>query len=109
MEREQIKEKQRLNKEIEEIVEQVKKEMMQTATDHLELTTKKTIIENEQMSNELSYQSKQTHLLLNKNKILSERNLELTRELKLIRETQDELAKRNLMYQKTIQTLVNQF
>ena len=35
----------------------------------LEMTTKRTIMENEQMSTELSYQSRQTEKLLSKNKV----------------------------------------
>ncbi len=41
--------------------------MMKLTDNQLEMTTKRTIMENEQMSVELSYQSRQTEKLLNKN------------------------------------------
>lgn len=40
---------------------------MKLTDNQLEMTTKRTIMENEQMSIELSYQSRQTEKLLNKN------------------------------------------
>lgn len=40
----------------------------------LEMTTKRTIMENEQMSIELAYQSRQTEKLLSKNNVLIEEN-----------------------------------
>jgi hypothetical protein len=42
-------------------------QMMKLTDNQLEMTTKRTIMENEQMSVELSYQSRQTEKLLNKN------------------------------------------
>ncbi len=42
-------------------------QMMKLTDNQLEMTTKRTILENEQMSVELSYQSRQTEKLLNKN------------------------------------------
>ena len=47
----------------------------QKCTDNqLEMTTKRTIMENEQMSVELAYQSRQTEKLLKKNNVLIEEN-----------------------------------
>jgi len=40
-----------------------------SADNQLEMTTKRTIMENEQMSVELSYQSRQTEKLLSKNTV----------------------------------------
>eukprot|EP00959_Pyramimonas_sp_CCMP1952_P066693 1392392-Pyramimonas_sp.AAC.1 len=53
---------------------------MEKLTDNqLETTTKRTIMENEQMASELAYQSRQTENLLTKNKKLLEDNLSLKR------------------------------
>jgi hypothetical protein len=52
------------------------KQTMEKLTDNqLETTTKRTIMENEQMASELAYQSRQTENLLAKNKKLLEDNL----------------------------------
>ena len=48
--------------------------MMKLTDNQLEMTTKRTIMENEQMSIELSYQSRQTEKLLTRNNILIEEN-----------------------------------
>lgn len=42
---------------------------MRCADNQLEMTTKRTIMENEQMSIELSYQSRQTEKLMGKNTV----------------------------------------
>lgn len=81
--------------------------MMKLTDNQLEMTTKRTIMENEQMSIELSYQSRQTEKLLNKNAGLVEENAELRRQIELSKQTESELAKRNGLYQKTIKTLVS--
>ena len=48
-------------------IKETKLQMMKLTDNQLEMTTKRTIMENEQMSIELSYQSRQTEKLLNKN------------------------------------------
>ena len=48
--------------------------MMKLTDNQLEMTTKRTIMENEQMSIELSYQSRQTEKLLTRNNVLIEEN-----------------------------------
>lgn len=58
------------------------------------------------MSIELSYQSRQTEKLLGKNTMLVEENHNLRRQLELSKQTEEELAKRNNVYQKTIKSLV---
>ena len=49
-------------------------QMMKLTDNQLEMTTKRTIMENEQMSIELSYQSRQTEKLLTRNNVLIEEN-----------------------------------
>jgi hypothetical protein len=53
--------------------------MMKLTDNQLETTTKRTIMENEQMSSELSYQSRQTEVLLQKNLKLQEENAQYKR------------------------------
>ncbi len=77
------------------------------ADNQLEMTTKRTIMENEQMSIELHYQSRQTEKLMNKNMVLLEENQDLRQQLALSKQTQEELARRNNVYQKTIKSLVS--
>ncbi len=48
-------------------IKETKLQMMKLTDNQLEMTTKRTIMENEQMSIELSYQSRQTEKLLTKN------------------------------------------
>eukprot|EP00983_Pelagomonas_calceolata_P065334 1148544-Pelagomonas_calceolata.AAC.5 len=126
----------------------------------LEMTTKRTIMENEQMSVELSYQSRQTEKLMSKNTarllglfgealpsllvrgsclharsqtceqcnpqqsmrmknrlpcyskikhsdVLVDENGDLRRQLGLSKQTEEELARRNNVYQRTIKSLVS--
>lgn len=49
--------------------------------DQLHMTTKRTILENEQMSSELQYQSKQTEQLLQRNTDLTEQNNTMKQEI----------------------------
>lgn len=49
------------------LIPQAKLEMLKLTDDQLEATTKRTIIENEHMSTELAYQSRQTEKLMARN------------------------------------------
>merc|ERR1719446_1138398 len=73
--------------------------------DQLHTTTKRTIMENEQMITELQYQSKETEKLLGQNRKLEKSLQETRRELGLSKETEQELAKRTQFYQKLIKKL----
>jgi hypothetical protein len=55
-------------------IKDTKANMMKLTDNQLETTTKRTIMENEQMSSELAYQSHQTEVLLQKNLKLMEEN-----------------------------------
>lgn len=60
-------------------IKETKANMMKLTDNQLETTTKRTIMENEQMSSELAYQSRQTEKLLQKNLKLLEDNAALKR------------------------------
>merc|ERR1719301_169035 len=73
--------------------------------DQLDTTTKRTIMENEQMTTELHFQSRETERLLDKNQALLEENAQLKRNLQIHKELEDELARRTHVYQKLIRKL----
>ena len=87
-------------------IQETKQFMMKLTDNQLEMTTKRTIMENEQMSAEMAYQSRQSTALLGQNQALDTRLVELKQALALSRETENELAKRNTIYQSTIKQLV---
>ncbi|KXZ48884.1 hypothetical protein GPECTOR_24g173 [Gonium pectorale] len=106
MDRQHIQDREKWKREMAHKIKETKLQMMKLTDNQLEMTTKRTIMENEQMSIELSYQSRQTEKLLNKNSKLTEENAELRRQLELSQQTEEELARRNNLYQKTIKTLL---
>eukprot|EP00238_Polyblepharides_amylifera_P010930 CAMPEP_0196590072 /NCGR_PEP_ID=MMETSP1081-20130531/65461_1 /TAXON_ID=36882 /ORGANISM="Pyramimonas amylifera, Strain CCMP720" /LENGTH=518 /DNA_ID=CAMNT_0041913055 /DNA_START=52 /DNA_END=1605 /DNA_ORIENTATION=+ len=106
LERKAVQEKDRLKKEMALKIKETKANMMKLTDNQLETTTKRTIMENEQMSSELAYQSRQTEKLLHKNVSLVDETATLKRSLELSKQTEGELAKRNHVYQKTIKTLL---
>merc|ERR1719335_856306 len=73
--------------------------------DQLDQTTKRTIMENEQMNTELHFQSRETERLLDRNQSLLEENAQLRRNLQIHKELEDELARRTHVYQKLIRKL----
>ena len=106
LERKAVQEKDRLKKEMALKIKETKANMMKLTDNQLETTTKRTIMENEQMSSELAYQSRQTEKLLQKNEKLLNENASMKRSIELCKQTEGELAKRNHVYQKTIKTLL---
>lgn len=109
LDRQHIQDRERWKREMAHKIKDTKLQMMKLTDNQLEMTTKRTIMENEQMSIELSYQSRQTEKLLNKNARLVDENAELRRQIELSKQTETELAKRNGLYQKTIKTLVRRW
>lgn len=107
IERRHVEDKDRWKKEMAQKIKETKAQMMKLTDNQLEVTTKRTIMENEQMSSELSYQSRQTEKLLEKNRKLLEDNGEYRRQMDLYKQMEVELAKRNHVYQKTIKTLLS--
>ena len=68
------------------------------ADNQLDTTTKRTIAENEQMSSELAWQSKETEKLIRKNDKLVADNNGLKRELSLHEQTEEEFARKVHVY-----------
>jgi hypothetical protein len=98
-------EKDRLKKELAQRIKDTKANMKAMTDAQLETTTKRTIVENEQMGSELVYQARQTEKLLDRNDHLAGEHHRMGGELGEAREAEQELAKRNHVYQKTIRTL----
>jgi len=97
-------------------IDQLKKEMLHKirdtrdtlrlkTRDQLDATTKRTIMENEQMTTELHFQSRETERLLAKNTKLQEETRQLKRSVQLHEEVEHELARRTSVYQKLIRKL----
>jgi hypothetical protein len=97
-------------------IDQLKKEMLHKirdtrdtlrlkTRDQLDATTKRTIMENEQMTTELHFQSRETERLLAKNARLLEETAQLKRAVALHEEVEHELARRTHVYQKLIRKL----
>merc|ERR1719181_2009170 len=73
--------------------------------DQLDSTTKRTIMENEQMATELHFQSKETERLLDRNQQLMDENSQLRRNLQIHKDLENELARRTHVYQKLIKKM----
>ena len=106
LERKHVKELDRLKKENAVRIKETKQAMLKLTNNQLATTTKRTILENEQMASELSYQSRQTEKLLQRNQELIDDNAALQRQMNLSRQTEEELAKRSTVYQKTVKSLI---
>lgn len=82
------------------------REMLKSRTkDQLDSTTKRTIMENEQMATELHFQSKETERLLDRNKALLEENAQLRRNLLIHKDLENELARRTHLYQRLLKKM----
>mmetsp|Transcript_44737 Transcript_44737/g.138366 ORF Transcript_44737/g.138366 Transcript_44737/m.138366 type:complete len:526 (-) Transcript_44737:91-1668(-) len=73
--------------------------------DQLDMTTKRTIMENEQMNAELHFQSKETERLLDRNQKLVKENAQLKRNLQIHKDLENELARRTHVYQKLLKKM----
>ncbi|RLO00368.1 hypothetical protein DYB28_002592 [Aphanomyces astaci] len=82
-----------------------KKNLLARTEDQLDTTTKRTMMENDQMISELQYQSKETEKLLVKYKALETEVVHLRLQLKVNKDTEVEMAKRTHFYQKLIKKL----
>ena len=102
-----MQEKERLRKEMENKIREAKEAFMKLTDEQLEATTKKTIAENEQMATELTFQNRDTERLLHKNSLLVEENRLAKRELGLRKQTEQEMAKRNHAYLRSIKSLLS--
>jgi len=107
LERRHVMEKDRLKKEMLFKLRETKANLLKMTDNQLDTTTKRTIAENEQMSSELAWQSKETEKLIHRNDKLVGENQSLKRELSLSKQTEEQMAKKVNVYQKTIQTLLS--
>ena len=73
---------------------ETKANLLKMTDNQLDTTTKRTIAENEQMSSELAWQSKETEKLIRRNDKLIGENSSLKRELSLHKQTQEEFARK---------------
>lgn len=94
-----------LKKDMMTRVKEVRDTLRAKTKDQLDTTTKRTIMENEQMATELQFQSRETEKLLDKNQALIEENQQLRRNLQIHKDLEDELARRTHVYQKLIRRL----
>jgi len=97
-------------------IDQLKKDMHRSIRDtrdmlraktkeQLDQTTKRTIMENEQMLTELHFQNREAERLLNSNNKLLEENAQLKRNLVIHKDLENELARRTHVYQKLIKKM----
>ncbi|OQR94075.1 hypothetical protein THRCLA_08255 [Thraustotheca clavata] len=105
IERKNIQEKERIKKEMLVKIKENKQNLLAMTEDQLHTTTKRTMMENDQMISELQYQSKETEKLLAKYKAIEAEVTQLRLQLKLNKETEVEMAKRTHFYQKLIKKL----
>lgn len=105
LEREIVKEKERLKKELDEQIHEARLKILETATAKLHSTTKLTMIENDKMNSEIQFQSKQTEGLIEDNIKIKEENRLLKRKLELSAQLEDELSKKNQANQTIIKEL----
>ncbi|ETV99783.1 hypothetical protein, variant [Aphanomyces invadans] len=105
MERRNVQEKERIKKDMLMKIKENKQNLLARTEDQLDTTTKRTMMENDQMISELQYQSKETEKLLAKYKALETEVVHLRLQLKVNKETEVEMAKRTHFYQKLIKKL----
>ena len=86
LERKMFHEKERIKKEFLIKIKETKQNLLSMTEDKLHTTTKRTIMENEQMTTELQYQSRETEQLLKMNTKLRFENKELQRNVHLTEE-----------------------
>lgn len=106
LERKHVQEKDRLEKDMALRIKETNANIMRLTDNQLETTTKRTIMENEQITSELAYQSKHTDAMLHSNERLRCQVAAMRRDAELYRLTEADLAKRNHVYQKTVKTLL---
>eukprot|EP00929_Paragymnodinium_shiwhaense_P121163 TRINITY_DN93306_c0_g1_i1.p1 TRINITY_DN93306_c0_g1~~TRINITY_DN93306_c0_g1_i1.p1 ORF type:complete len:547 (-),score=149.42 TRINITY_DN93306_c0_g1_i1:96-1736(-) len=94
-----------LKKDMHRSIKETREMLKNRTKDQLDTTTKRTIMENEQMATELDFQSKQTEQLLNRNQSLMEENAQLRRNLLIHKDLENELARRTHVYQKLIKRM----
>lgn len=89
-----------------EAVHAAREEMATLADQRLDATTKQTICDNEAMAGELQYQGRHVQGLLGRNSALQKEVLDLRLALSIGRKNEEELAKKNLACEKTVDSLL---
>eukprot|EP01083_Nonionella_stella_P113017 332996_1 len=105
LDRRNISEKERLKKEMLRKIKETKLSLLAMTEDQLHTTTKRTIMENEQMTIELQYQSKETEKLLSENQKLKDENAAMRRQIEIHEDTETMLGTRTHFFQKLIRKL----
>ncbi|GAB5363153.1 hypothetical protein AAMO2058_000858900 [Amorphochlora amoebiformis] len=82
------------------LFEEAKDGLLAMTENQLHSTTKKTIEENENLSNELNFQTRETENIIKENLRLKKANQECKRKIEILKEEQDMLIKRSTFYQK---------
>jgi len=94
-----------LKKDMQKNIKETREYLKARTKDQLDSTTKRTIMENEQMATELHFQSKETERLLDRNQQLMDENAQLRRNLQIHKDLENELARRTHVYQKLIKKM----
>jgi len=94
-----------LKKDMQKNIKETREYLKARTKDQLDSTTKRTIMENEQMATELHFQSKETERLLDRNQQLMDENSQLRRNLQIHKDLENELARRTHVYQKLIKKM----
>ncbi|CAK9010017.1 Cilia- and flagella-associated protein 157 (Flagellar-associated protein 77) [Durusdinium trenchii] len=93
-----VQEKERLKKEMLVKIKETKKNLLKLTEDQLDTTTKRTMLENEQMATELFYQSREIEKLLSRLEFLEKANKVLRREVDLVNSEKLGHAKKASLY-----------
>eukprot|EP00933_Yihiella_yeosuensis_P056521 TRINITY_DN5573_c1_g1_i1.p1 TRINITY_DN5573_c1_g1~~TRINITY_DN5573_c1_g1_i1.p1 ORF type:complete len:525 (+),score=116.37 TRINITY_DN5573_c1_g1_i1:228-1802(+) len=94
-----------LKKDMQKSIKETREMLKARTKDQLDSTTKRTIMENEQMATELHFQSKETERLLDRNQALLEENAQLRRNLLIHKDLENELARRTHVYQRLLKKM----
>ena len=105
LDRRNVQEKEKLKKEMLLKIKETKQSLLHMTEDQLHTTTKRTIMENEQMTTELQYQSKETEKVLRRVSKTMAKNKKLEREIMLFKDKDAEYARKTHFYQKLIKKL----
>lgn len=105
LKRRHLMEKSRLRHEMMSKIREAKSSLLAMTEDQLHTTTKRTILENQQMATELHYQSKETERLLRRNDQLVAENKALKQQLELQEQAKAMLTQRTHFFQKLVKKL----
>lgn len=95
MEREKVKETDKLRKDMDNKITETQHSLHALKKVQLETTTRLTVLQNHQLTNELEYQSKQTEKLLSKNQKLQDMVVSLKRDVDIHKQVETELAQKS--------------